>query len=152
MSFCYFHGIVPVCDGRRVQTVRANGSSVWHTIYDSMLLTETGSDVSGTVRAFAPASMSNLPSDSLIIVHGKFMFPIASDTAEFGIDTLNFDAFIADPSVDNYDSFLPVNKVSTLTLLGNVVGSMIQMNDGSKGVDVKVSSYMRGKTVEGTFR
>ena len=33
MSFAYFHGIVSVDQGHKVQTVRANGSVIWHAVY-----------------------------------------------------------------------------------------------------------------------
>ena len=152
MTYCYFHGIVPVCDGRRLQTIRANGSSVWHAVYDSMFLTQSGSDLLGSVRAFAPASMSNLPSNSLINIHGKFMFPVSKDSPEFAIDTLSFDVFVADPSEENYDGFLPSDKVPNVLLLGNVVGAVVQMGDGGKGVDVKVNNFIQNKTVECIYR
>ena len=42
MSYCYFHGILPVTDGRRVQSIRSNGASIWHALYDTMFETESG--------------------------------------------------------------------------------------------------------------
>ena len=120
MSFCYFYGIVPVSEGRRVQTTRSNGGSVWHTVYDSTICTETKGEMDGVIRTYAPASESVLGSDSLVITCAKFAVPVnssATHPTEFIVDSLHCYAFNADPSKNDYDSFLPANSVPTLSLL-----------------------------------
>ena len=156
MSYCYFHGIVPVSAGRRVQTVRGNGSVVWHTVYDSMFYTESREVVDGAFRTFSPASESLLPDDSLLIAYGKFAFPFpiaeSKDTSCFMIDSLHYNLFVLDPTQENYDSFLPVDDVPSVILLGSVVGSTVQMGDGAKAVDVRVSVYIQAKTMDCIIR
>lgn len=155
MSFCYLHGIAPVSEGRRVQTVRGNGSVVWHVVYDTMFYMESGDDLEGVLRAFSPASESTLPSDTLIIAHAKFAFPFGQDSNnpnDFVLESIHHNAFIADPTDESYDSFLPTDNVPSLTLLGNVVGSVVHLPDGSKAVDVRVSNYIQLKNVDCIYR
>ena len=156
MSYCYFHGIIPVSAGRRVQTVRGNGSVVWHTVYDSMFYTESREVVDGVFRTFSPASESLLPDNSLLIANGKFAFPFlfdgSDDTSSFMIDSMHFNLFVLDTAQENYDSFLPVDDVPSITLLGNVIGSMVQMGDGAKAVDVRVNVYISGKMMDCIIR
>ena len=156
MSYCYFHGIVPVSEGRRVQTVRANGTTVWHAIYDSMFVTESAeADINGVFRTFAPASESNIPSDKLVLVHGKLAIPSLANKdspIEFVIESINHHVFNTNPEDEDFDSFLPENTIPVLCMLGNVTGPVVDMGDGSRAVDVRVSSYVQNKVIESTFR
>ena len=155
MSFCYFHGIVPVSEGHRVQTVRSNGGTVWHTIYDTTIPTETDGDVDGIIRVYVPSNEPPLSSDSLVIINGKFAMPLNPDTTkrtEFIMESINYYVFKADPSQPDYDSFLPSNNVPSLNLIGNVVGSVVHMGDNGKAVDVKVSNYVQNRTIESIYR
>ena len=155
MSYCYFFGIVPVSEGHRVQSVRANGGSVWHTVYDTMFVTESGGDVDGTLRAFAPASESILPSHSLTMVYGKFTIPPAGDQGmlpEFVLETISHQPFLANPAEQGFDSFLPTSSVPFMSLLGTVVGSVVHMADNGRAVDLQVSNYIQNRTIECIFR
>ena len=161
MSFCYFHGILPVTDGRRVQSIRSNGASVWHSLYDTMFQMESGNDLQGVLRIYSPASMSNLPEATLILAHGKFAFPYVPSPGcgtdqpadqEFFIEPINFTPFTMDPRLDDSDAFLPSDKVPTLHLLGTVVGSLVHFGDGAKGIDVRVSSFVQNRTVDCIYR
>lgn len=153
MSFSYIHCILPVSDGRRVRTVRSNGTSVWHALYDTTIYTETKTAISGTFRIFAPASMSNLSSNSLVIVHGKIAFPVGSDDCDkFIIDGLRMEPFVADPDEDGYDSFLPTESIPFIHILGQVSGTVIHLGDGGRAVDIKVGVYIQNQTVNCMFR
>ena len=155
MSYCYFYGIVPVSDGRRVQSIRANGGTTWHMIYDTMFVTESGSDVDGNLRAFAPASSSILQSSSLTIVQGKFTIPPVGKEGkmpEFTIEAIGHQPFLADPTKDDFDSFLPEDTLPFFSVLGTVVGSVVQMDDSGRAVDIRVSSYVQNKTVDCMIR
>ena len=157
MSFCYFHGILPVSEGRRVQSVRTNGSTVWHAMYDTLVMMEAGSELDGVFRAFSPASVSLMPSDTLIIANGKFSFPSTTEIrnnkpVEFIIEPTNFVPFTMDLSLDGSDSFLPLDDVPSLNLLGSVVGAVVHFNDGGKGVDVRVSNFIQGTNLDSVYR
>ena len=155
MSYCYIHGIAPVSEGRRVQSTRANGQVVWHAVYDTVFQTETDTMIDGIFRTFAPASESNLPSDTLILVHGKFSMPSnpnKDQPSEFIIESISHKPFVANPEEEGFDSFLPIDTVPVLSLLGNVIGSVVQMGDGARAIDVRVSSYIQNKTVDSIYR
>ena len=155
MSYCYIHGIVPVCDGKKVQTQRPNTSPVWHAVYDTMFFTESGREVQGLFRTFSPASASTLPSNILVEIHGKFSMPPNSDgtaPSEFLIEPLNHEAFTMDPTEEKCDAFLPSNTVPTIEFCGIVCGSIVQLNDGGKAVDVRVSNYMQSKVIDSIYR
>ena len=155
MSFCYFHGIVPLCNGKRVQVSRPNNSIVWHAVYDTMVVTEENKDLQGSFRAFSPASASTLPSNTLITVSGKFCMPPKVDSSsslEFIIEPLNYVPFAMDPTVEDSDSFLPSDTVPTLVFLGTVFGSIIHLSDGAKAVDVRVGNYMQSRTIDSIYR
>ena len=155
MSYAYFHGVIPVSDGRRVQTIRGNGSVVWHTVYDSMFLTESRDEVDGLFRAFSPASESILITNSLLFVHGKFALPCGLDgvkPSDFLIESIHHNVFAVDPTQDGYDSFLPVDNVPSVSLLGNVVGGVIHMGDNAKAVDIRVGSYIHGRNIDCIYR
>ena len=156
MSFAYFHGIISVGDGHKVQTTRANGTVVWHAVYNAGFALEISDcELDGSFRAFAPASASTIPPNTLVLVHGKFAFPPKNDKtapSEFILESINHSPFVMDVENDQSDAFLPTDTVPTLNVLGSVVGSAIQMEDGAKAIDVKVSSYIQNKTVECIFR
>lgn len=154
MSFCYFHGIMPVSDGRKVQTVRGNGSIAWHVVYDTICVLDTGSDIEGGLRAYCPPSASIIPSDTLVMVHGKFATmpsPERKEPMQFMVDSIKCVPFSADPKVEGFDSFLPEDSNPVISLLGTVVGSLVHLDDG-KAVDVKVSTYIQNKNVDSIYR
>lgn len=157
MSFCYLHGVIPVSDIQRVQTVRSNGSVVWHAVYETMFTTESREEIDGSFRTFSPASDSNFPDNSLLIVHGKFALPFLPAIPQhprscFLIESIHHSSFTMDTSKEDCDSFLPSDNVPSLSLLGNVVGRIVEMGDGAKGVDVRVGIYIHGKSVDCLFR
>ena len=155
MSYCYFYGIVPVSEGRRVQSIRANGGTAWHMVYDTMFVTESGNDIDGTLRAFAPASASILQSNTLTIVHGKFTIPPTGKDGkmpEYTIEAISNQPFLADPTREDFDSFLPEDTMPFFSLLGTVVGSVVQMADNGKAIDIRVSSYIQNKIVDCMIR
>lgn len=155
MSYCYFHGIMPVCDGQKVQTVRGNGTVAWHVLYDSIFYLETGIDLEGKLRSYSPPSSSILPNDKLIMVHGKFAVFSNHENGtplSFIVDTIRSVPFDADPVIAGFDSFLPEDNVPYLSLLGVVVGSLVQMAEDGKAIDVKVSSFVQNKSIESTYR
>ena len=73
-------------------------------------------------------------------------------SGEFAIETMNSSVFVADPSVEGYDEFLPLDKVRTSHLLGSMIGAVVHMYDGGKAIDVQVSNYMQGRTLECVYR
>ena len=134
---------------------RPNNSVVWNAVYDTMLVTEEGNDLQGSFRTFSPASASTLPSDTLIIVSGKFYMPLNHESIippEFILEPLNFDNFSMDPTVEESDSFLPSKTTPTLMFLGTVFGAIIHMSDGGKAVDIRVNNYIQSKVMESIYR
>ena len=133
--------------------MRSNGSVVWHSVYETMFFTESRDELEGSFRTFSPASESILPNNSLIIVNGKFAHPFVSDGDSkslnfFLIESIHHSPFTMDTRLDDCDSFLPADDVPSISLLGNVVGSVIQMADGGKAVNVRVGVYIHGRNVD----
>ena len=155
MSYCYLHGIVPISEGRRVQSTRSNGGTVWHTVYDSTIRTETESEVDGVVRIYAPSSEPVLPSDSLVLIDCKFAMPPNSDKdqpSEFIMDSINCRPFVANPDHENYDAFLPKTTIPCLNMVGTVSGGVVHLGDNGKAIDIRVSSFIHNRIVESFYR
>ena len=91
----------------------------------------------------------------LYLVHGKFTMPPNANRdlkSEFIIESINHHIFDTNPANEDYDAFLPKDNVPILCMLGNVIGSVVQMDDGSKAFDLRVSNYIQGKTVDCVYR
>lgn len=134
--------------------MRANGTSVWHALYDTTFETESGMSVSGVIRIFSPSSMTLLPDESLVTVDGKIIFPTGNADAEDGfvLDAIRMSAFSANPLEEDSDSFLPADTTPCLHILGHVVGNAVSADDGEKFVDVKAGCYIQNKIMECIYR
>ena len=122
-----------------------------------MFYTEHGTEITGIIRTFSPASMSTLPSDLLVLVHGKFAFTSTHGTgkdevSDCIVEPISYAPFTMDLESEHCDSFLPIDMVPALHFLGTVVGSVIHFNDGAKGIDVRVNNYIQSRMVDSTYR
>ncbi|KAI6000454.1 hypothetical protein EDD15DRAFT_2159853 [Pisolithus albus] len=151
MSVTVVYGFFALAGGRRVKSVKAGSTMVYHCIYETTIQCTSGTVFPASLRVYSPINGVIFPDNTVAFVSAKASVPVNIPAEPVLLEAFHLVPVPGDPSVDGYEDGVPDLPYPVVVGMGSVTTQAWLLSDGmSKAFTVVSSDYVCDAKMEAT--